>query len=105
VRVVARARGCALVESRPITGRPHQIRAHLAAVGHPIVGDKLYAHGDEVFRRFCDEGESDELMAVLGLPRHALHAAVIDVPHPSGDRLRVEAPLPADLAAYLERSG
>src|SRR5262249_10676618 len=45
VRVVARGRGVALVECRPKTGRQHQIRAHLAAVGHAVVGDKLYAHG------------------------------------------------------------
>lgn len=101
VKRVAVAGDVALVRCRPVTGRQHQIRAHLAAVGYPIVGDKLYGQADDVFRRFCDEGDSDELIAAVGLGRHALHAAVIDVPHPVGRRLRVEAPLPADLAGFL----
>jgi 23S rRNA pseudouridine1911/1915/1917 synthase len=103
VKVVSRHGDVALVRCRPVTGRQHQIRAHLAALGYPVVGDKLYAHGDEVFQRFCDEGESEEMLAILGLPRQALHAAVIDIPHPVGERLRVEAPLPPDLVAFLER--
>jgi 23S rRNA pseudouridine1911/1915/1917 synthase len=105
VRVVARHGDVALVRCRPVTGRQHQIRAHLAALGHPVVGDKLYGRADDFFQRCCDEGESEELLEQLGLPRHALHAAVIDVPHPVGERLRVEAPLPADMATYLASRG
>ena len=104
-RVVERRAAHALVACEPVTGRQHQIRAHLAAVGHPIVGDKIYAHGDDVFRRACDEGLTDELLALLGLPRQALHAACIEIPHPArAAPLRVESPLPADLRGFLDRA-
>jgi 23S rRNA pseudouridine1911/1915/1917 synthase len=104
VRVVARPRpGFSLVECRPITGRQHQIRAHLAAAGYPIVGDKLYRHGDEAFRRYCDQGLTDEMLADFLLPRHALHAARIEIPHPSRkETLAVESPMPADMAEFLQ---
>jgi 23S rRNA pseudouridine1911/1915/1917 synthase len=104
VAVLERRAGCALVRAEPVTGRQHQIRAHLAAIGHPIVGDKIYGHGDEVFRAFCRDGLTDELLALFELPRHALHAHAIEIPHPStGETLHVESPLPADLCEYLEK--
>ena len=93
-----------LLSCRPISGRQHQIRAHLAAVGHAIVGDKLYAHGDEMFAAACDGRLSDEQKAVLLLPRHALHAQRIEVPHPDGHNLAIEAPLPPLLAEFIERN-
>ncbi len=100
--VLERVPGAALVECRPITGRQHQIRAHLAAIGFPIVGDKLYAHGEAAFREFCDRGMTAALADLFVLPRHALHAARIAVPHPdTGDTLTVDAPLPADLVEFL----
>jgi 23S rRNA pseudouridine1911/1915/1917 synthase len=101
VSVVARAGAYALVRCLLVTGRQHQIRAHLAAAGYPIVGDKLYAHGDDAFIRFCDEGLVPELAARFVLPRHALHAARVTFPHPDGGTVTAEAPLPADLAALI----
>jgi len=83
------ARGCALLEVRPETGRTHQIRVHLASVGLPILGDPVYGRARH---------------GAPPLPRPALHAAVLGFTHPrSGARLRFEAPLPADLRALLAR--
>ncbi len=98
VRVERRGDGMALVRCTLVTGRQHQIRAHLAAVGFPIVGDKLYTHGDDAFIRFCDEGLVPELAAMFVLPRHALHAARVTFPHPTtGQPVTAEAPLPRDM--------
>src|SRR5262249_7311461 len=72
-RRVEKLRGHTLLECRPETGRQHQIRAHLAAMGHPIVGDKLYGEDESLFTAFCDQGWSDELESRLGLARQALH--------------------------------
>ncbi len=75
------------------TGRTHQIRVHLQAIGHPIAGDSKY--GDETF---------NGAMRALGLRRLFLHAAFLAFPHPRDERIiRVEAPLPADLDAVLQR--
>ncbi|MBA3819938.1 MAG: RluA family pseudouridine synthase, partial [Deltaproteobacteria bacterium] len=101
VRVERRAGAYALVRCALVTGRQHQIRAHLAEAGYPIVGDKLYAHGDDAFIRFCDEGLVPELAALFVLPRHALHAARVTFPHPDGAQITAEAPLPPDLAALV----
>jgi 23S rRNA pseudouridine1911/1915/1917 synthase len=101
VRVERRGAEHALVRCTLVTGRQHQIRAHLAAVGFPIVGDKLYAHGDDAFIRYCDQGLVPELAALFVLPRHALHAAKVTFPHPEGGSRTAEAPLPGDIAALL----
>jgi 23S rRNA pseudouridine1911/1915/1917 synthase len=98
VRVLERRGRYALVACTPITGRQHQIRAHLAAAGFPIVGDKLYAHGEDAFCDYCDDGMTPELAALFILPRHALHAWRITVPHPDGGEISAEASLPADMA-------
>ena len=101
VRVERRAGGHALVRATLVTGRQHQIRAHLAAAGFPIVGDKLYGHGDDAFMRFCSEGLVPELARLFVLPRHALHAARVVFPHPGGGAVTADAALPADLAGLL----
>ena len=98
VRVERRCGAHALVRCTLVTGRQHQIRAHLAAAGFPIVGDKLYAHGDDAFLRYCNEGLVPELAQLFVLPRHALHAARVSFPHPDGSTMVAEAPLPGDLA-------
>jgi 23S rRNA pseudouridine1911/1915/1917 synthase len=106
-RVVRRFAAHALCEARPETGRQHQIRVHLAAIGHPIVGDKLYGASEALFMRACEEGVTPELAASFdNLPRHALHAHRLTFPHPSGrGPLTVESPLPADLRAYVASLG
>lgn len=102
VQVLERRPPYALVRCRPVSGRQHQIRAHLAEAGFAIVGDKLYGLGDAAFMRLCDRGVDEELRRALVLPRHALHAASVCVPHPrTGAALLAHAPLPAELRALL----
>ncbi len=91
----------ALIRCTLETGRQHQIRVHLAASGLPLVGDKLYGPDDGLFTRGADGALTDDDRRALELERHALHAAVLEIDHPTrGGRLRVEAPLAADLAAF-----
>jgi 23S rRNA pseudouridine1911/1915/1917 synthase len=103
-RVVRRFDAHALVEAAPETGRQHQIRVHLAAIGHPIVGDKLYRASERQFMAFCDGGLTPDLLAAFdGLARQALHAHRLTFPHPrTGAAITVESPLPPDLVAYLD---
>jgi 23S rRNA pseudouridine1911/1915/1917 synthase len=103
VRTLARSPGgeYALVRCALVTGRQHQIRAHLAAAGFPIVGDKLYAHGDDAFIAYCDHGLTADLAARFVLPRHALHAAEIAFPHPAGGTVTARAPLPRDMTTLV----
>ena len=101
VRVEQRSQSYALVRCTLVTGRQHQIRVHLAVAGYPIVGDKIYAHGDDAFVEYCDEGLTPELAELFVLPRHALHAARITVPHPDGGDISADAPLPADLRSLM----
>ncbi|HEY1582929.1 MAG TPA: RNA pseudouridine synthase [Chthoniobacterales bacterium] len=90
----------AVVRAIPRTGRTHQIRVHLAHLGHPIVGDKIYGPNELLYLRFIETGWTDELARQLNLPRQALHSA----------RLRVEdldwqSPLPMDLERWVEPNG
>lgn len=97
----------ALVRCTLETGRQHQIRLHLRALGHPIVGDKLYGPDEELFARGADRVLTAEDRSVLELDRHALHAAELELDHPIdvGRRLVVKSPLPADLAAFWTALG
>ncbi|MCA9701465.1 MAG: RluA family pseudouridine synthase, partial [Myxococcales bacterium] len=80
-----------------------QIRVHLAQIGHPILGDKIYAVSEQEFLDVVENGRPvQELEAKLGLWRHALHARALTLPHPrSGETVRFEAPWPEELAAIL----
>ena len=83
-------RGASLLEVHLETGRTHQIRVHMQAVGHPCVGDPLYG-GDPV------------LAARLGLERQWLHAVELGFVHPgSGEQVRFNSGLPSDLAGALD---
>ena len=86
----------ALVEVDLLTGRTHQIRAHLAESGHPLLCDTLYGAGRKA------KGRVAEAQQVLG--RQALHAWKLAFTHPrTGKALKLEAPLPADFEAALAR--
>ncbi len=87
IRRLAASGGYALVEVRPLTGRTHQVRVHLAHAGFPVAGDALYGGGG-------------------GAPRPFLHAAALTVPHPRDRRrLHLRAPVPSDMAAFLAAHG
>ena len=90
--VVERFPAATVLALHPHTGRTHQLRVHLAALGHPIVGDRVYGGN-----RRSRAGGPDFLAA---FPRQALHAAEIRFAHPaSGAPLVVAAPLPPDMTA------
>lgn len=85
-RVLRAFDGFSLLEVQPESGRTHQIRVHLASIGHPVAGDALYGRG----------------AALPSLRRQFLHAQRLAFRHPrTGDRLELEAPLAEDLQAVL----
>jgi 23S rRNA pseudouridine955/2504/2580 synthase len=86
-RVIAREGAYALMQMSPETGRMHQIRVHLMSLGCPILGDALYGEGQAT------------------APRLMLHAAKLDLPHPEGGKLVMEAPVPDDFRAAAEAAG
>jgi 23S rRNA pseudouridine955/2504/2580 synthase len=92
-RVIDRAgNSTAWVELQPLTGRTHQLRVHMAAIGHPIVGDGKYG------------GQGAFLTGTISRKMH-LHARRLIIPHPEGDTLDVVAPLPDHFAASLAQLG
>jgi 23S rRNA pseudouridine1911/1915/1917 synthase len=89
----------ALLTVRPLTGRTHQIRVHLAALGHPVAIDPLY--GGTARLRALPEGAARLALAAFG--RLALHARALSFTHPAdGKRVTFVAPLPEDLAELIE---
>jgi len=101
-RVRERFAASTLLECALETGRTHQIRVHLASIGHPLVGDPLYRKGRGT-QRLSPQARADSLPALAAFPRQALHAARLGLIHPaSGASLFWEAPLPQDMAQLLE---
>jgi 23S rRNA pseudouridine1911/1915/1917 synthase len=92
-----------LLELRLATGRTHQIRVHLAAKGHPVVGDPLYLRRSPATARLLPEPLR---RLALDFPRQALHAASLGFAHPrTGERLSFHTPPPADMQALLAAAG
>lgn len=92
-RLISRAGNAASwVELQPLTGRTHQLRVHMAAIGHPIVGDGKYG------------GQAAFLTGSISRKMH-LHARRLRIPHPEGDLIDVIAPLPAHFAASMAQLG
>ncbi|HLZ82259.1 MAG TPA: RluA family pseudouridine synthase [Caulobacteraceae bacterium] len=90
-RTLAANETAAVVELAPATGRMHQLRVHLASIGRPIAGDPRYGGA--------------LVLAGAPVPRLMLHAAALAFPHPSGGERRLEAAIPADMAAVMAGLG
>jgi 23S rRNA pseudouridine1911/1915/1917 synthase len=84
-----------LVAARPKTGRLHQIRVHLAHLGHPIVGDRLYTGAGELFMKTVNKEITEEDILSLGSERQMLHARSLKLP----GRPLIEAPVPPEFTA------
>lgn len=88
---------CTLVECRLETGRTHQVRVHLASIGHALLGDPVYGRANPRLRT---------VLKTLGFHRQALHAAVLGFVHPvTGGRLRFESDLPNDMKELIDETG
>ena len=90
-RTLVQVPGAALLELSPETGRMHQLRVHLASIGHPIAGDARYGGA--------------LMLAGAPVPRLMLHAAALEFPPPAGGKRRLPAPPPEDFATVARNVG
>jgi RluA family pseudouridine synthase len=102
--VLKRGQSLTWVLLRLLTGRKHQLRVHLASMGHPIVGDKIYGPEEEYYFKAREGEPSEEDLRELLLPRQALHAVRLTIRHPlHGKTMCFEAPVPKEFDDLLAR--
>jgi 23S rRNA pseudouridine1911/1915/1917 synthase len=90
-------RDAALVECRLETGRTHQVRVHMASIGHPLIGDPVYGRSGKTHGKMLKE---------IGFHRQALHAAKLGFTHPvTKGRLSFDSPVPADIQELFNALG
>ncbi|MCP4604944.1 MAG: RluA family pseudouridine synthase [Proteobacteria bacterium] len=103
-RILQPLDGASLIECRPHTGRQHQIRAHLAHIGHPIIGDKMYGPDVTLFLEYLEHGLTEDIEQRAGARRHLLHSSSISLIHPINDEpLLVKSPIPMDMKDLMAR--
>ena len=96
----ARAGKLALVEASPVTGRMHQIRVHLAHLGHPVLGDKIYGADERCYLEFIETGWTPDLERKLLFSRQALHSNRLEIR--AGEFVgKWEAEMPAEMRVWL----
>jgi 23S rRNA pseudouridine1911/1915/1917 synthase len=93
-----------LLEVKIDTGRTHQIRVHMASLGHPVVGDVLYGAPRDVRSPSSTKKKALDSAATLSLPRNFLHAAELGFQHPrTGKEISLKSPMPAELQEFLAK--
>jgi 23S rRNA pseudouridine1911/1915/1917 synthase len=99
-QVVEFYRDRSLLRLQPLTGRTHQLRVHLAHIGHPVLGDKLYGRSDQEFLQWRDRPLASQAAPLSS--RQALHAESLRFIHPwTGKEVTISAPMPEDMLAWL----
>jgi 23S rRNA pseudouridine1911/1915/1917 synthase len=96
-KILKKLNNCALIECRLETGRTHQVRVHLASIGHALLGDPVYGSIPRGIRPILDR---------LEFRRQALHAAILGFEHPvKGNQLRFVSELPPDIRELIDETG
>lgn len=105
LHVLERYKNATLLEVTPQTGRTHQIRAHLSAIGFPILGDQVYGGKEGSAKKAHDEKAPKTInKSGISFRRQALHAHTLQFTHPmTGKKLKITAPLPKDMQDLIDR--